>query len=550
MASTLSIPGRPREPGNPRLAGAAAAAALLAAALAVRYACYQGIILGDDVLILMLVDLKLWDLSWRPDQLHLRFGMWGPYYLARALLGRGDFATALPNVLGSALLAPVTYAIFRSSGTDRARAFFAGLFIATAPFEVVIGGATFATDLFLTFFLACGYLIWQFRARTPKSAAAGLAVALWLAFFNKLWAIFVLPAMSMAFLRDLLRRSNLAFWTCLALWSVILHTAMALTFKLAIGSYFPWATMLAGFFGVPWGEAGRLFSIYPKMLLVGDASNGNTLFGLVPYMWCAALAITLLSPALRAALLKDRVGAESFLLAASLFVLINFFPANLSFDQFYSAPRIFRYLSPISFFLSLHCARLLCAISQQAAGRAGATALRCAGTLVIACNLFGAYYATAPGREHRSIVSGAISVLEKSCPPKLLVSAMQGMYFDGVYLVGRCPNTQMIGIAHEPADVEKIPAKLREIEPTLPDGSMLISAIGHYTYYGCVECNIDPDAFESPLSAGWEEIAYLGEVTYPPWTRPRTARIWRWSPPARQQDTPTNGQPEKRATAP
>ena len=47
-----------------------------------------------------------------------------------------------------------------------------------------------------------------------------------------------------------------------------------------------------------------------------------------------------------------------------VFLLIEFFPNGFTFDRYYTVPRIFRYLAPISFPVALHAAKLLLDVTR------------------------------------------------------------------------------------------------------------------------------------------------------------------------------------------
>ena len=53
------------------------------------------------------------------------------------------------------------------------------------------------------------------------------------------------------------------------------------------------------------------------------------------------------------------------------FLLLNFFPNNFTFDRYYSVPRIFRYLAPLSYGLSLLAARLVLDVGDVVPTRFG-----------------------------------------------------------------------------------------------------------------------------------------------------------------------------------
>lgn len=81
----------------------------------------------------------------------------------------------------------------------------------------------------------------------------------------------------------------------------------------------------------------------------------------------------------------------------SFFLLLNFFPNNYKFDQYYSAPRIFRYLAPLSFPMSLHVGKML--LDLTGLWPFGVRAYNVAGIVVgpfLLLNFYHAHEATCP----------------------------------------------------------------------------------------------------------------------------------------------------------
>src|SRR5205823_846309 len=104
----------------------------------------------------------------------------------------------------------------------------------------------------------------------------------WLAFYVKLWAMYLLPALATyEFLRWNKggRRAAVTF----ACASLVLHGTICLVWKAHVGEFLPFIWHHAAAYPIPRAELAQLFWTYPKMLVSGS-EFGTTLFGIVPYV--------------------------------------------------------------------------------------------------------------------------------------------------------------------------------------------------------------------------------------------------------------------------
>src|SRR5947199_7720091 len=128
-------------------------AVILAWACALRVVFFSGFVLCDD-------RQEFWSaaqaFAYGPtfsDQFYLRFGVWLFNVAAFKLFGVSEFGFFVPTFLMSASLGLVGYAILVRWGHGFLPAFAAGLMIAAAPFDVLLGGLR-ANDVHLAWCLA------------------------------------------------------------------------------------------------------------------------------------------------------------------------------------------------------------------------------------------------------------------------------------------------------------------------------------------------------------------------------------------------------------
>jgi hypothetical protein len=503
--------------------------ALFLVAFAVRVALQAGFVMGDDVNLVILIDVKRQSLQFAREQVNMRFGTWAPYLLSGKLFGNGELGFFMPTWIISSSFASAAYFLLRRHGYSKAGAAFGGLFVGLSPFEVLIG-TSFANDIIFTAALVYGYLAWQRRDDLAILSGILIGVLFWFGFFNKAWMVYLAPFLGIELLRDLWRRRRVAFWSSLALSSVLLQAATAYMFVRALGEPFPWLKELPANYLVPPHELKRVLLIYPTQLFVGDPITKTPLFGLVPYFWLLGFAGVLVTRGFRA-VFRERFGNELLVLWLGIFLLINFVPNSLSFSEYRSAPRIFRYLTPISFFLSLHTAKLLLDVRRAGLAAMPATGAALCGVLLLATNVLWAVWGTAPGRQNRRIVEDVTAAIAADCPPVLIMESWQGYFFKHMYLRDKCPRTELVPYPTSGHNTLELEQRLREQERELPAGSMLVSGLGNYVYYPCFACTIDPSRFRAPLSDGWEVVRTTGPITFKP--TPVDVKVWRWrGPPA------------------
>ncbi|HEY4481961.1 MAG TPA: glycosyltransferase family 39 protein, partial [Candidatus Brocadiaceae bacterium] len=126
--------------------------------------------------------------------LQYRFGMWLFNVIFFKLFGISETTFFLPTWVMSSSLSVIGYYILLFRQYRPIHALFAGLFIASAPFEILIGTVR-ANDLILSWFLAMGFLFFVLFEKKHVLQGLLLAFFLWFAFYVKLWAIYLIPAL-------------------------------------------------------------------------------------------------------------------------------------------------------------------------------------------------------------------------------------------------------------------------------------------------------------------------------------------------------------------
>ena len=333
--------------------------------LVLRGALFNGFVLGDDLQELHASVYMMANPPDLHDAFHIRFGVWLYNTAFFKLLGVSEFSFFLPTLMMSASLAVIGYFLLLRWGYGERDSFLAGLFIASAPFEVLIGVVR-ANDLIFSWFLALGFLSFVMLEKKPILQGVMVAAFLWLAFYVKLWAIYLLPPMLLYYLYGFVKKREWTGPLSFALVTLLLHGAMGLYFQRNIGMFFPFFAEHSATYPVDSSSLVWLFSIYPQMVFSGS-QFGTTLFGYVPHllliMLSAKLLLMFVKPKSKFAGF-DRQDLYLIAFYMSFFLLLEFFPNTFVFDQYYSAPRIFRYLAPISFPMTLHLAKLVLDMSK------------------------------------------------------------------------------------------------------------------------------------------------------------------------------------------
>ena len=139
---------------------------LLTVALSLRAFFFSGFILCDDAEEFALTKLIADQGPTFAGHLQYRFSMWGFNVLSLRLLGSSETAFFLPTLLMSASLSVVAYLLLQAGAYSRRNSFLAGLFVASAPFEILLG-ALRANDLILAWFLALALLAFMGLSNRP-----------------------------------------------------------------------------------------------------------------------------------------------------------------------------------------------------------------------------------------------------------------------------------------------------------------------------------------------------------------------------------------------
>jgi hypothetical protein len=498
---------------------------LFAICLVVRVVMQSGFVMGDDMAVVAVADTQSEKLHWVHEQVNLRFGVWLPYILSFKIFGTGELGFFAPTWIMSSSFGSVAFILLRRWGYSVTAAFFAGLFVGLSPFEMLIG-TSMANDIILAAVFIYGFVAWQYRDAIPRLSGALIGALLWFGFFNKAWVIYAFPFLGIEFLRDFYNRGRrMPFWAFLAVTMVLLHAAVAWSCMRALHDPFPFLRLLPAHYPVPRAKLREILLIYPREIFIGDDEMRTTLFGAVPYVWIVAFCAALVLRGPRRVLVRDRANVELLAMSLGMFLLINFVPNYYSLTEYHSAPRIFRYLTPISFFLSFFTAKLLvdCAASLP---RAAAMVVPVCAAGLLAVNVIGAVRATGPGRENRRIVEAATETITAECPPELLMDNWQGYFFNRLYLKRKCPKTIVRGLAFRSRADDDAEKEFHNYEAQIPDGSMMVTGFGSYVYYPCYDCRIEPAFMKTPIAKQWEVVREIGPITFKP--APIDVKVWRW----------------------
>ena len=482
------------------------ALAIVAVAFAVRWALLSGLVLGDDPEeFTMLQQVLAGGLDFH-DQLQVRFGGWILNYVAARLFGMSETTLLLPTWLLSSSFGAIAYALLLHWGYGIGRSTLGALVVVTAPFEVVLGTLR-ANDLYLAGALNLGFLALVLCEDRPLRQGLLVAIALWFAFYVKLWAVYALPALALYVLVERRWRFAASF----AATSLVLHGATLLFWKTRLGVFAPFVSTHAATYPVGAKELAYHWLRYPHMLFVGS-EFGTTLFGVVPYVLAILLAVRLA---------RRRLDRPDRLLVGfwgTLLLLLEFFPTAFTLDAYYTVPRIFRYLAPISFPLALHAAKLV----LDATSTMRATAI--AAVLLVLVNLVQAADATSPGRVYHGVLMTVVREIERRAPPQVVAETNLAYWLRALYLDPDTVETEVV----EPPDLYAAAACerwIRDTGPSWPTGTLLVTGLGNYVHYGAHGEGFRLAWFGTPLDARWQLVGEYGVLSYLP--RPEAARFWR-----------------------
>ena len=225
---------------------------------------FAGFILCDDKEVFIKLKLLLTDPIDINNQIDLRFGIWMFNWIVFKWLGVSEFSFFLPTILMSASLCVIGYFLLVFLNYKRFQAFLAGLVIASAPFEILMGTVR-ANDLIFSWMLAIGLALFVFLEKKPILQGISTTLFLWLSFYVKLWVVYLLPALSIYYLIQIARK-NWKGVLSFTLFSSILHGTTWVIFKYTTGYFMPFIHIHASTYPVAVRDLPYLFLIYPKYI--------------------------------------------------------------------------------------------------------------------------------------------------------------------------------------------------------------------------------------------------------------------------------------------
>ncbi|MCX6818904.1 MAG: glycosyltransferase family 39 protein [Candidatus Aenigmarchaeota archaeon] len=507
-------------------------------ALLLRLCFFTGFILGDDIEEFQVMQYVMDNGPELHTAAHIRFGMWLFNVISFSLFGISELSFFLPTWLMSSSLGVIGYYLLLFWKYSRHKAFLAGLFIASAPFEILIGVLR-ANDLIFSWVLALALYSFVVFEKKPVIQGVLLAFLIWFAFYIKLWVIYLLPALGLYYLYNLVRHKKWQGLASFVVASVVIHGITCIVWKIKTGVFMPYLYYHSATYPVPERDLPWLFQIYPKFIFQGS-EFGTTLFGLVPYILISLLVLKVILPRIAINCKKiisfDRLDIYLIAYYTSFFLLINFFPNTFNFDQYYSAPRIFRYLTPLSFPMTLHIAKLILdfnkiKLSLKGIGISRKNIIRKYSIvllflLLICVNIYQADNATKPGQIYRESLLAIVNDIKEQSPPELVMESWLSFFMREIYLKDN-NNISIIPI-YSIYDAKEYEKWLHENQNNLTEGSTMITGLACYVHYGCHNCGFRLRQFTGSLDPGWKLFREYDNLTYLP--IPEPARLWKWSP--------------------
>jgi hypothetical protein len=490
---------------------------------------FCGFIMGDDsqefglIHHLMMHGIRL------QDQLFQRFMGWIFNALSCKLFGLSESSYFLPILLISSSFSIIGYNILLNHGYSLKAAALSGLMIASAPFEV-LAGVTRMNDLILAWFMVIA--LWALLTLKHNAVMQGaiIAACLWLGFYVKLWIVYILPLIFLYYGQKILKHQKwkgaISFFVC----SFLFHGAISIFWKIKVGSFFPYIQTHAAHYAVPLNKLLYWFGLYPRMLFIGS-EFGTTLFGAVPYLLALALPAKLVLSFLFTGDKKTYWDSLDFWLCfyyASLLLLINFFPNAFVFDKYYSMSRIFRYLTPVSFPMTLHLAKLIIDIYNILHKYVNTPKWKMIVTfcLLIGLNIYHTAEATRPGRTFYKNLKLVIEEIKKISPPVILSEDRLAYLIKNAYLQNSYNKEAVLRIKNTyiAKDYERW---LIQNETTFPENTMLLTGLGGYVFYGAHGDGFRLSQFKNKLSSVWKLHKEFGLLDFLP--VPEKVRLWKLS---------------------
>jgi len=468
----------------------------------------------------------------------LRIFLWFFNFLTMKVFGTSEWSFFLPTWVFSSSLSVIAYFILIQNGYSLLEAFASGLFVGSAPFEVFLGTVR-ANDLFFEWFLALAFLVLTSRLRSHILRGILLAILLWCAFYEKFWcAGYFLPLVAVYYWKDEIRNHEWKGITSFLSLSIALHLSMCLFWKYRTGAYVPFLETTK--IGIPPSPVARqdlvaTFELYPRMLFSGSEYH-TTLFGLVPYGLIALLLVkTTFALSAGKRLRFDVLDKTLILFWGFFFLFTNFVSTSFQFDRYYSIPRIFRYLAPLSFPITLHAGKL--AIDLWRTGplwlaemgvkikrhHVWSSLLAPVMGILVILNIVQAAQATRPGRAYRSALMTSLQEIKRLRPPRVVLESWLSGFVDRAYrsTIGGAVNVTTAYQIWEPKSYEEW---IRRHEASWEDGTVLITGLNGYVYYACYDCGIRRRGFAAGLSPNWVLYKEVGLLDYLP--HPEPAALW------------------------
>jgi len=470
---------------------------------------FQGFVLCDDI---QEFSTPLHFLTSRPDfhdAFHLRFILWGTNWIFFKIFGVSEFSFFLPTLLMSSSMPLLAYLIIRKFGYSSFHSLLISLFVASSPFEIMIGTLR-ANDLIFAWFVYLAFLTFLLFEKKPEIQGIMVGILLWFAFYVKLWAVYFILVFLIFYVRLLLRKKEYKSLIYFFLTSLVLHALIGIFWVKEVGIFFPFLKYHSATYPIPNNKIFELWTVYPTYIFKGSFIS-TTLFGLVPYFLLAFLLVKLVL-FWKKKIKIDELDFYLFPFYFIFFMLLNFLPDTpLKFDQYYSVPRIFRYLYPISFPMSLHAGKMIVDIFISLKFKKEFQIFLFLFLIVV--NLVYACEATLPGRIYREDLLSMVEDIKRIEPPIVLSESWIGFFLERVYL----KDTKIIvKIVPNIFDAKEYESWLKENEKDLPDKTLLIANFGSCVHYGCYNCGFQLSLFKEKTLEKWKLLKEYKKLEYSP----------------------------------
>ena len=306
------------------------------------------------------------------------------------------------------------------------------------------------------------------------------------------------------------------------LTSACLHFTAGLIWLKYYDTIFPYFKITSATYLVRPEHILGVWKKYPKMILFGSREFGTTLFGVVGWLWGFCLLIKVANRVLKNKLADFSniitLDRALFWSCISFFLLLNFLPHNFTLDQYYSVPRIFRYLAPLSFMLSFYVALVLSNIYWRRCKIKNIVV-----SLLVLVNVFFCIEATMPTKVYRKKNYEISAYLKQFSNRTVYMEAWVSSIHKQIYLKN---SHHVPGVynTHKPEDYEKW---LKKKEPELKEGTLLVTGLNGYTHYAGHSVGFRFNRFKEKLGPNWKLLKTLPGFSYMP--NYEDIKIWMYS---------------------